>query len=107
MKNIFKTSCEGFPMNDPLINLFGDYLSNLIGKPSLACKGLIRFSIKNYLKNKGFSENKAISFEQFLEITRTIIKQQLILAELKNIDEIIERFVNQIYLQKAIFTMGF
>lgn len=94
-------------MNDAIINLFGDSLSSLIGKPPIACKGLIRFSIKNYLKIKGLSENKAISIEEFIEITQTIIKQQLILAELKDIEEKLGKFLNQIYFQKVIFTMGF
>jgi hypothetical protein len=47
---------------------------SLIGKPPIAFKGLIRFSIKNYLKFKGLSENKANQSKMFIEITQTFHK---------------------------------
>ena len=93
-------------MNENLINLFGTFLSGILNKSPLACKGLVRFAIIRYLRIHKLPEEKSISLEEFHAIVTEIIKYDLINANFTNVDSIIEQIKTESNLQKAIFSMS-
>lgn len=92
-------------MNENVINLFGNHLADLIKKPAIACKGLIRFSIKEYFKTNGHEESKQVSHSDFLEILRINIRDRLIMANIPDINDILMRLETIVNIEQAIFSM--
>jgi hypothetical protein len=93
-------------MNENIIHLFGTYLSGILHKSPLACKGLVRLAIIRYLQMHQFSEDKNISLEEFNEIVFNIIKKDLTDAKFNDIDGIIDQITHETNVQKAIFSMS-
>lgn len=93
-------------MSDTIINLFGNQLAQLIGKPSLACKGLLRFSIREYMKTNGFEEDKPVTYTEFLTIIHNYLKNRLILAKIENIDDVLMELETIVNIEQAIFSMS-
>lgn len=93
-------------MHDNIVSLFGERLSELIHKPSVACKGLIRFSIKEYRKMKEQDYEEPLSISEFEEIVTMKVKQLIIQAGMKDVDLVIESLMEEITRQQAIFTMS-
>jgi hypothetical protein len=93
-------------MNESVIHLFGMYLSELIHKPPLACKGFIRFAIKKYNKIHEIPEERPLSYDEFYEIVQQVMRKDLSDAKIANTDDIILKFTQEISLQKAIFSMS-
>ena len=93
-------------MNESIINLFGTYLSELIQKPTSACKGFIRFEIRKFLNLYDASDDQSISYEDFHYIVQNSMKQDLINANILNVNEVLEKLTNEITLQKVIFSMS-
>ena len=91
-------------MNGDIINIFGITLSQLIGKPEVACKGLIRFAISDYFKQKQMNEIP-IGYEQFLTILEQFISNRLSYVQIKDVEKIIEKMHESVIENQALFTV--
>jgi hypothetical protein len=90
-------------MSDDVINIFGSYLSEIIHKPALATKGLIRFLIQEY--EKDHAKKEALSFQDFEFIIAKNLGPRLTQAQIPNLDHIIQLLEQKLLEQQAIFTM--
>ena len=93
-------------MHDNIITLFGNKIADLIEKPSIACKGLVRFSIIDFRKRSGIIYSNALTFNEFQEIIESVLKEKLIFAKIKNIEEVISELLVELTQNQAIFTMS-
>ena len=93
-------------MHDNIITLFGNKIADLIEKPPIACKGLIRFSIIDFRKSSNVIYSKALSFNEFHHIIEENLKEKLQVAKIKNIEEVISELLVELTQNQAIFTMS-
>ena len=93
-------------MHNNIITIFGNKISNLIEKPPIACKGLVRFSIIDFRKKSGIIYSNALRFNEFQQIIEGILKEKLKLAQINNIDDVISELLDELTKNQAIFTMS-
>ena len=93
-------------MHDNIITLFGNKIAVLIGKPPIACKGLIRFSIIDFRKSSDTIYSNALTFNEFQQIIEVNLKEKLQIAKIKNIEEVISELLMELTHNQAIFTMS-
>jgi hypothetical protein len=91
-------------MNNDIINLFGNELARLIQKPPVACKGLIRFSLADFFKQKQIDEI-SIGYDQFLFILEQIILTRLKSVNIQNAIEVVEKMRRLVIKNQALFTI--
>jgi len=84
-----------------VIQHFGDVLSEKIGKPPIACRGLIRFCLKDEL---GTAENP--SFDDTLKAFNNKLKDRLANVGVNNASSIVAEMVKELKHIQSVFTMG-
>ena len=84
-----------------VIQHFGDILSQKIGKPPIACRGLIRFCLKDEL---GTAENP--SFDDTLKAFNNKLKDRLANVGVNNASSIVAEMVRELKHIQSVFTMG-
>ena len=84
-----------------VIQHFGDLLSQKIGKPPVACRGLIRFCLKDEL---GTAENP--SFDDTLKAFNNKLKDRLANVGVDNAGSIVAEIVKELKHIQSVFTMG-
>ena len=84
-----------------VINHFGDFLAEKTGKSPIACRGLIRFSLKDEI---GTAENP--SFEDTLKAFSNSLKKRLDNVGITNSNSIVKEMVKELKHIQSVFTMG-
>jgi len=84
-----------------VIQHFGDVLSEKIGKPPIACRGLIRFCLKDEL---GTAENP--SFDDTLKAFNNSLKNRLENVGITNAGSIVKDMISELKHIQSVFTMG-
>lgn len=92
-------------MYDELVNLFGGLLSKVLDKPSIACKGLFRYAIKDYERKNEKELGKFLNYKDFEKIISESIRIRLEWINFKNIDKIITQMMDELIQHQAIFTL--
>ena len=95
-----------YDLNENIINVYGTRIGELTGKPNIACKGLVRFSIAKYRQQKQIDENLPLQFTEFLEILSIYIRQMLKDANITNVDNLMEKLISELFEQQAMFTFS-
>ena len=84
-----------------VIQHFGEVLSQKIGKPPIACRGLIRFCLKDEV---GTADNP--SFEDTLKAFNNQLKARLDNVGVNNASSIVQEMVSELKHIQSVFTMG-
>ena len=84
-----------------VIQYFGDFLAQRTGKSPIACRGLIRFSLKDEV---GTADNP--SFENTLKAFSNSLKNRLENVGIDNADSIVKEMINELKHIQSVFTMG-
>jgi hypothetical protein len=83
------------------IEFFGEKLSKLTGKSSLACRGLLRFAIKDAGKDA-----LQLSFSDFKNIIETYLSKRLESFNISNYKEIVGNLSQDLTKNQSVLTMA-
>ena len=89
---------------DNLIGLFGSELATLLRKPPIACKGLMRFAVIEYLKLQS-AENYVLGYQDFHIIIKNHLKPRLEEAQIPNRENIIDYMLQILRKHQSIFLL--
>jgi hypothetical protein len=84
-----------------LILYFGDFLSEKIGIPPVAARGLIRFSLKDEV---GSSEN--LNYDVLLKTFKNSLKSRLERIGIENRDKVSNDMIKELRNKQSLFTMS-
>jgi len=84
-----------------IITYFGDVLSEKIGIPAIAARGLLRFSLKDEV---GSAENP--DYESLLKAFKNSFKNRLEKIGIENRDKIANEMIQELSKKQSLFTMS-
>jgi len=84
-----------------VVQHFGEFLSQKTGKSPIACKGLIRFCLKDEV---GTAENP--SFDNTLKAFSNRLKDRLDNVGINDAGSIVKEIISELKHIQSVFTMG-
>ena len=84
-----------------IITYFGDFLSEQIGIPPIAARGLIRFSLKDEV---GSAENP--DYEILLKTFKNSFKNRLEKIGIENREKVATDMIKELSKKQSLFTMS-